>query len=114
MHLSDRKLNRIQATPSASDADEFVKAMAREIQTMRAEIRQLKQTFVPIVAAVDPRSRDFFLAFNVLCQEHKTRAAAVVPYEENGMMLLHVAGEMNTALLVRGMMAQEKEGDEHG
>lgn len=63
---------------------------------LRKEIAQLRQTFVPLSGNLDLRSRDFFLALNDLCMATKVRA--------DGMLLLHVAGETNTAELVRGLL----------
>ncbi len=109
MPISDKKLTILLALQPQNDADQAVRDLAYELQMARAEVKQLKSTFVPIHYTVDRRLTTFIRSFEALCMEQKVRAACVCPYgTPDGELLLHVAGETNVATLVRKMLHEEK------
>ncbi len=110
MHLSDRLLTTILGKPSTSDAEELLHALAQEVRMLRAELAQMRQTFVPLVNAQDPRGAAFMAKFRDLCTEEKIAAAVVLGYVVDGDLALHYGGHQGIVTALQNSLKLE---DDH-
>ncbi len=111
MHLSDRLLTTILGKPSSSDAEELLHALAQEVRMLRAEQAQMRQTFVPLTDAQDPRSAAFLMKFRDLCMAEKIAAAAVLGYVVDGELALRYGGHQGIVTALQNSLKLE---DDHG